>query len=412
MAQFRPILHFPFKQRLSRLLAQLRQRFFWDHWFPHIAIAVAVAVFGLINFLDGLARIAPNFPGFMNLKPVLHLAQIPAFKALAGIPQGLAGAVLMVMSIGLAFRSRFAWAITLLLAAATLALILHQSGLHWGWLVAFNGLLLVAILFFHRAFAHSSLAAGTLFGVVSVVLLLGYAVFGSYILGAGFSPPITKLPTALYFSVVTLSTVGYGDIVPKTLDARMFVVSIIILGITVFATSISAVIVPLVNGRMQRLLAGEKKRMKQNHYIITGDNALAHNTYRELKARHLPVLVLLAVPPTTAWMDADDLMIGDASDLETLRKAGGADALAILALRADDSENAFIVLAAKEIGGKARTVAAVKNSKNLARVRRVGPDLVIAPDILGGEILAMALNGETMNSENILRNIFQGDGKS
>ncbi len=412
MAQFRPVLHFPFRQRLVRIFAQLRRRFFWDHWFPHIAIAVAVAVFGLINFLDGLARIAPNFPGFMNLKPVLHLGQIPAFKALAGIPQGLAGAVLMVMAIGLAFRSRFAWAVTLLLAAATMALIIHHGGLHWGSLVAFNGLLLVAILIFHRDFAHSSLTAGTLFGVISVVLLLGYAVFGSYILGAGFSPPITKLPTALYFSVVTLSTVGYGDIVPKTVDARMFVVSVIILGITVFATSISAVIVPLVNGRMQRLLAGEKKRMKQNHYIITGDNALAHNTYRELKARHLPVLVLLAAPPTTSWVDADDLMIGDASDSETLRKAGGADALAILALRADDSENAFIVLAAKEIGGKARTVAAVKNSKNLARVRRVGPDLVIAPDILGGEVLAMALNGETLNSESILRNMFQGDAKS
>ena len=94
------------------------------------------------------------------------------------------------------------------------------------------------------------------------------------------------------------------------------------------------------------------------------------------------------------------------------RKASGADALAILALRADDSENAFIVLAAKEIGGKARTVAAVKNSKNLARVRRVGPDLVIAPDILGGEVLAMALNGETMNSESILGNILQRDAKA
>ena len=72
----------------------------------------------------------------------------------------------------------------------------------------------------------------------------------------------------------------------------------------------------------------------------------------------------------------------------------------------DDSENAFIVLAAKELGGTARTVAAVKNSKNLTRVRRVGPDLIIAPDVLGGELLAMALSGEEVSSEKILNNLF------
>jgi voltage-gated potassium channel len=92
--------------------------------------------------------------------------------------------------------------------------------------------------------------------------------------------------------------------------------------------------------------------------------------------------------------------------VEVLRAAGGKDAMAILALRVDDSENAFIVLAARELGGTAKTVAAVKNSKNLTRVRRVGPDLIIAPDVLGGELLAMALSGEEVSSETILRNLF------
>lgn len=409
MPDFRPVLHFPFRQRFARFLQQASGRLYWNRWFPQIPIALAVGFLGLMNLLNGVSQIAPAIPTLLHLNPALNITQVQAFKGLAGIPQGMAGAVLLVMSFGLAFRSRFAWAVTLLLAAATLALILHHNGLHWSILAAFNGLLLIAILVFHRAFAHSSLAAGTMFGVVSVILLLGYAIFGAYILGLGFSPPITNLTTALYFSVVTLSTVGYGDIVPKSDNARLFVMSVVILGITVFATSISAVIVPLVNGRMQRLLAGEKKRMKQNHYIITGDNALAQNTYRELKARHVPIVVLLASQPVNLWMDEADLMIGDASDLETLRKAGGAEAMAILALRADDSENAFIVLAAKELGGNARTVAAVKNGKNLTRVRRVGPDMIIAPDILGGEVLAMALSGEPLNGEIILRNIFQGD---
>ncbi len=383
-----------------------RKRFRSDRWFPQIPVALAVGLLGLWNLLDGLGRVLPGIPALMHIKPVLHVGQLPLLHGLTGIPQALAGVMILIMSFGLAFRSRFAWAVALLLSGATLALLLHQSHLSWGLLTCFNAILLVSLLVFHRAFSRSSVAAGTLFSAVSVILLMGYAVFGSYVLGQGFNPPIKHLATALYFSVVTLSTVGYGDIVPKSDDARLFVMSIIVLGITVFATSISAVIVPLVNGRMQRLLAGEKKRMRKNHYIIAGDNALAQNSYRELKNRKMMVTVIMPAPPENSWMDPADLMVGDPSDVEVLRAAGCKDALAILALRVDDSENAFIVLAAKELGGTARTVAAVKNSKNLTRVRRVGPDLIIAPDVLGGELLAMALSGEEVSSETILSNLF------
>ncbi len=383
-----------------------RQRVRWDRWFPHMPVALAVGSLGLWNLLDGLARFLPGLPAMMNIKPVLHVGQLPLLHGLNGIPQALAGLVILIMSFGLAMRSRFAWAVALLLSGATLALLLHQSHLGWGGLIGFNGLLLISLLVFHRAFSRSSVAAGTLFSAVSVILLLGYSVFGAYVLGQGFSPPIKNLTTALYFAVVTLSTVGYGDIVPKSDDARLFVMSIIVLGITVFATSISAVIVPLVNSRMQKLLAGEKKRMRKNHYIIAGDNPLAQNSYRELKSRHFPVTVIMPNQPENPWMEPADLAVGDPSDVEVLRAAGGKDAMAILALRVDDSENAFIVLAARELGGTAKTVAAVKNSKNLTRVRRVGPDLIIAPDVLGGELLAMALSGEEVSSETILRNLF------
>ncbi|MGC9259450.1 MAG: voltage-gated potassium channel protein [Phycisphaerae bacterium] len=401
-----PVLHFALRQRMGRWRQQLRRRLRLDHWFPHLPVAGAVAVLGLLNLLDGLSRVAPAFPAMMQLKPVLHIGQIAAMRGLGGLPEAAAGAVLLAMSFGLAFRSRLAWVIALIISAATLSLVLHHADLRWGALTALNGVVLVGLIIFYRHFSKSSLAAGTMFSLISVLLLLGYSVFGSFVLGQGFAPPITNLVGALYFSVVTLSTVGYGDIVPTTNDARFFVISMIILGITVFATSISAVIVPLVNGRMQRLLSGEKKRMRQDHYIVIGDNALAHNTYRELKARHLTATVVLSNQPETLWMATEDLVVGDASDIETLRKAGGEKALAILALRADDSENAFIVMAAKELGGKARTVAAVKNSKNLQRVRRVGPDLIIAPDILGGELLAMAISGEKLSGDNILKNLF------
>ena len=77
-------------------------------------------------------------------------------------------------------------------------------------------------------------------------MLLIYATFGTFYLGSEFHPRVTDLVTALYYAMVTMSTVGYGDITPQTTEAKLFAVSIIVLGVAVFATSLTAVIAPLV----------------------------------------------------------------------------------------------------------------------------------------------------------------------
>lgn len=394
------------RQRLLRFAVRIRAVLYLEAWFPQIPLALAVGLLGALAVLDALPHLTRLFPELADLAPAASLTQSSLLSALGTVPEAVVGTVLLLMAFGLLFRSRFSWAITLVLAAAMLAMLLHHYGLVWSGVTVFNAMILVALLVFRRHFARSSVAAGTLFAAISILLLMSYAVLGSYVLGAGFSPPIKDLVSALYFAVVTMSTVGYGDIVPKSEDARFFVVSIIILGITVFATSISAVVVPLLNGRMQHLLMGEKKRVWRNHYLIIGNNALAQNTYHALRARHLPALVLLPAVPEHAWMAEGDLMIGDATDSDVLRRAGVERALGVLALRVIDSENAFIVLAAKEVATPGKMVAAVQDGKNLERLRQVGADLIIAPEVLGGELLALTLSGEELEGSTIINRLF------
>lgn len=375
-------------------------------WFPQAPLAIAVGLLGISTLLPVLGRLVHWSSYLSTLVSMSSIRQSAAALAFGGIPQGVTGIILMVMSVGLLFRSRLAWTVTVILLGAATLIALRHGGLRSS-LVLFDGLVLALLLVWRRVFSQSSLAAGTLFAVVSIILLFGYAVFGTYLMGAQFAPPVLTLPTAFYFTVVTMSTVGYGDIIPKTDDARLFVSSLIILGIAVFATSVSAVIVPIVNRRVQRILLGEKRRMaRTNHHVIAGDTPLAHNSYRELKARGAQVTVILTHQPEGEWLDRDDLIVGDATDPEVLRKADAAQAVAVLALRADDRENAFIVLAAKELAPGVRTVAAVKDTRNLGRVRRVGPDMIIAPEILGGELLAMALSGEELNGDALLQKMF------
>jgi voltage-gated potassium channel len=196
--------------------------------------------------------------------------------------------------------------------------------------------------------------------------------------------------------------VGYGDILPKSDDARLFVISLIILGLSVFLTSLTAVVGPLVQNRLSRIIEPRRKKMKRvNHFIITGAGPLAQNTARELLNRDRSVVVI--VDDENARFGEAEIIIGDATDLEVLRKAGAEMADSVLALSDDDAENAFVILALRELRTDAKKVAAVSRRKNLERVRRVQPDMILAPNVFGGEVLAMALTEEKIDGETLLK---------
>lgn len=307
----------------------------------------------------------------------------------------LIGVAMVIMSVGLLFRSRLSWIMGIVLTACTILSAVLLGHFYFNLLlIYYDAALLIALLLAHRWFDRSSLAAGTLFAITSGLLLVIYAVFGALYLGNQFSPPIKGIVTALYFAIVTMGTVGYGT--PNTMEAKLFTASVIILGLAVFATSLTAIIAPLLG----RIISRKEKRMKRsNHFIVIGSTPLAYNTYRELKRRDHAVTFILPQAPPAGEVEEADLIVGDANSLETLRKANAAEAQAVLAMRTDDSDNAFIALAVKELKGSAKTVVAINDSKHMERIKLVQPDIVIAPEVLGGELLAMPLSGEPITSD-------------
>ena len=384
-------------------------KFHPQFWFPHGVLALILVLLGVRNILPLLDQIRLLSEGIIRYGPVEDFSHLPAFfQHWMGSVRSLIGLLQILMGIGLVFRSRFAWAAGIVLSSASFLILFRQNHGHlvlpsMGDLVLFAGLLV-----FRRQFYRSNVATGTMFSLISIILLFSYAVFGSFLLGMGFNPPIKNLLTSFYYAVVTMSTVGYGDIVPVTDDARIFTVSIIILGISVFTASLSTVILPLMNDRVQHLLMGEKKGMiRKNHYIMVGTSALAMNTYEELVRRGFPVTFIVPARRVDAEWEKIDQVEGDPMDSETLKKSGILDALAVLALLEDDADNAFVVLAARETGAVAKTVVSVRDREKLARVRRVHPDMILSSDLIGGQLLAMALAGESVDGNEIIRKIFQ-----
>jgi len=328
------------------------------------------------------------------------------------LPQLFIGAGMLTMAAGLLLRSRVAWVMALLLVVtANVSLLFRHDG-NGHFLIGYFLLVLAALLTAWRQFDKSSVTASTLFALTSVAMLMLYATFGTYYLGDEFKPPIPDLVSALYYAVVTMSTVGYGDITPQTAEAKLFAVSTIVLGVAVFATSLTAVVAPMVSRSLKGIVNRKANRMKrENHFIVIGNTPLATNTWRELAQRGQPVTRVLRQAPATDLGNVD-LVVGDPSSLETLRQAGADKASSVLAMLDDDSDNAFVVLAVRELGAGVRTVAAVNDSRNLSRLRLVQPDVVIAPQILGGELAAMMLCGEEVTSEFVMRRVLHQEPTS
>jgi voltage-gated potassium channel len=307
---------------------------------------------------------------------------------------------LLLMSFGLWQRARVAWAFTLiLLIPATIIAAVQAEGMIEPP-IFYNVVLILALIHYWTIFHHSSLAAGTLFALASFVSLIWYAMLGSLYLGKDFTPPIEDVSTAAYFSVVAMSTVGFGDIVPTTHTARLFVISVIVVGITVFATALGAVITPLVGGKLRELIQRKARHsMRKNHVILCGSTPLATNLYKSLTAKGEAITVILKSNMDHEYPPNTDIIWGDASGTETLLEAGITDAKVVLALRDDDSENAFIVLAVKSFTDcSVKTVVAVNASQNLEKMRRVNADLVFSPQLLGAELLSRTLLGEKIDS--------------
>jgi voltage-gated potassium channel len=389
-------------RRLAATLLQPRV------WFPHVPLALLVGAVGLAQLLHSsgsLRRLVALSAGGVSIESIAGALGTPTLRA---APQEVLGWLQLLIGLGLLWRWRLAWALGVLLTAAMIALGLPPTSGAAAALLSLNTLVLVLLLMGRNSFDYVSLATGTLFALAGLLITLGFGVLGAFVLGADFRPPITSFVDAFYFAIVTMSTVGYGDITPQTPAARLFAASLIVLGLVVFATSLTAVAGPLIDKRMKRLLQPKRKKMKRaSHVVVIGDGPLARNLIGALATRGIAATAIWPTRPPEGTEEPADLVIGDGSDIDVLRKADVANARAVLALSDDDSYNAFVVLAAKEINPGVRTVLAVSNAGNTSRVERVHPDVVLALPVIGSELLAMALSGEEIRADALINQLLR-----
>lgn len=364
----------------------------------------------LAVFLNGLVIFKTVWGMSVNLLSLFHIDSFTDMNwaSMANGPWFLLGLFLMLNAFGLLFRARIAWAVSIVLLLITLVFTWHfYPQMTHSITLCLTTLLILLLL--SKDFNRSSATAGGIFAFISFTVLLIYSTYGALYFGSGFHPAINDLMTAFYFSIVTMTTVGYGDIIPMTEPARLFTVSVIVAGITVFATSLTTVFGPLISGGLNKLLKGNQQKMnRKDHFIICGTSVMALGTISQLLNRGFHVTVLTSEPEDNfAQIEQRagttlDILSGDCTDNALLEQAGINQCRALLALTDDDATNAFIVLSAKDLSPSTQTVLTVNDAKNMNKIRQVKADVVLSPQLFGSEILASIMAGEPLDNDKLV----------
>lgn len=241
-----------------------------------------------------------------------------------------------------------------------------------------------------RIVARIAWAAAILSGLIIV------GVLGFFIIGGDKA----SWSDAFYMTMITISTVGYGEIVPlNTFGARLFAGSMSILGLgilTFLFTSLTVFFLEKdLDYSLRRRRMEKRIRKLQHHYIVCGFGRVGRNVAHELhnNGRHF-----VAIDPEQARFDENAekfpgllYLQGDASDDDLLIGADIADARGLFAVTGDDSRNLMIIITAKQINPAIRVVARAQETRNIEKMRKAGADEIICPDFTGGMRMASAM---------------------
>lgn len=228
---------------------------------------------------------------------------------------------------------------------------------------------------------RSALLVGLVFsiGVVGFSLIAG---------------PETGVVDAIYMTSITLTTIGYGEVVPvETTAAKLFTSLYAVIGFGMFVYLFSNITAFMVEGGLDRYLWDRKMHRAieklKDHTVVCGAGNTGRHVVGELLETARPFVVIdrdaevvralhhhLGVPFPA--------VIGDATDDDVLRAAGVPRAAGLIACLSSDNDNLVVTLSARLLAPRLRIVARCIDEREQAKIRRAGADTVVLPNMIGG----------------------------
>jgi len=189
---------------------------------------------------------------------------------------------------------------------------------------------------------------------------------------------------AFYMSVITISTVGFGEVKPLSPAGRLFTIGLIVTGVGSAIYLFSVVGELVVEGRLREFLGKSAMNRKihglQGHVIVCGFGRFGRAVVEELARNTVPMVVIEADPAKQADLDAIGSLhiMGSALEDSVLEDAGIGSARAMIVATGSDADNVYITLSAREKNPKILIYARGDSEGGLRRLTLAGADQVVA----------------------------------
>lgn len=224
--------------------------------------------------------------------------------------------------------------------------------------------------------------------LVLLFILLLFGVFGFRII-ANYS-----WVDALYMTVITIGTVGYGEVLPLDDASKIFAVILILTSLGVIAFSISVITEYIVQKSNPKFIE-QKKIIKMisnlnDHVIICGYGRNGKQAARKLLAHGKEFVVVENEKEIVEKFQSVNIPMihGNAIDDAVLKEARINQASFLISALPEDADNLFIVLSAKQMNNNLKIISRASRSSSYKKLRLAGADNVIMPDHIGGDHMA------------------------
>ena len=196
---------------------------------------------------------------------------------------------------------------------------------------------------------------------------------------------------SFYMTVITLSTVGYGEPHPLSTAGRVYTMILIVISFGIVGYVATNLVSFIMEGELREIIQGKKMDKKiakmSNHIIVCGGGNTGRYIAEEFIKTETEFLILereLTVIESLFELGQIHYIHGDATEDSILKLAGIERAKGVISALNDDKENTFVVLSARSLNPNLRIVARNIDEANIGKLEKAGADQVITPNAIGG----------------------------
>jgi len=199
---------------------------------------------------------------------------------------------------------------------------------------------------------------------------------------------------AVYMTMITISTVGFGEVQPLNETAKIFTVILILVSVVVLGYAISIIteyILSRSNFELIKQRSVQKKIDKMsNHVIIVGYGRNGKQAAQKLMTYHKPFVIIEQDEEVVHKFQSEDVnfVTGNANEDEILIEAGVERAATLISALPNDSDNLFVVLSARQMNSKMKIISRASEETTYQKLKFAGANNVIMPDKIGGDHMA------------------------